>query len=88
MRRVTFPLLAPSLAAGAVLTWARALGEFGATVTFAGSFPGRTETLPLAVYAAIETDPPAAIGVSLLLLAVCLVVLVALRGHWVGQVRP
>lgn len=87
MRRVTLPLLAPSLVAGTVLAWARALGEFGATVTFAGSFPGRTQTLPLAIYAAIDTDPQAAHALSLVLLAVCLAVLLALRGHWLGQVR-
>jgi len=87
MRRVTLPLVAPSLAAGAILTWARALGEFGATITFAGNFPGRTQTLPLSVYAALETDPDAAIALSLVLLLVCLAVLVALRGHWLGEVR-
>ncbi len=86
MRRVTLPLVAPSVAAGAVLTWARALGEFGATITFAGNFPGRTQTLPLTVYSALETDPDAAIALSLVLLAVCLGVLVVLRGHWLGQV--
>ncbi|NLF05761.1 MAG: molybdate ABC transporter permease subunit [Actinomycetales bacterium] len=86
MRRVTLPLIAPSVAAGAVLTWARALGELGATITFAGSFPGRTQTLPLTVYSALETDPDAAIALSLVLLVVCLAVLVVLRGHWLGQV--
>jgi molybdate transport system permease protein len=84
LSRVTLPLVAPSVAAGAVLTWARALGEFGATVTFAGSFPGRTQTLPLTVYAALERDPDAAVALSLLLLAVCVAVLVALRDRWVG----
>ena len=59
MRRVTLPMLAPQLAAGAVLTWARALGEFGATITFAGNLAGRTQTLPLAVYQARETIPAA-----------------------------
>ena len=63
------PLIAPSLGAGAVLCWARALGEFGATITFAGSFPGRTQTMPIAVYYALETDPDAAIVLSLVLLA-------------------
>ena len=62
------PLVAPSLGAGAVLCWARALGEFGATITFAGSFPGRTETMPIAVYYALENDPDAAIALSLVLL--------------------
>jgi len=80
--RVTLPLVAPSLAAGAVLCWARALGEFGATITFAGSFPGRTQTMPIAVYYALETDPDAAILLSLVLLLVSVVVLVALRDRW------
>ena len=81
-RRVTVPLIAPSLGAGAVLCWARALGEFGATITFAGSFPGQTETMPIAVYYALETDPNAAIALSLVLLLVSVVVLVSLRDHW------
>jgi molybdate transport system permease protein len=81
-RTVTLPLVAPSIAAGAVLCWARALGEFGATITFAGNFPGRTQTMPLAVYLALETDPDAAIALSLVLLVVCLVVLVVLRERW------
>ncbi len=82
-RRVTVPMIAPSLGAGAVLCWARALGEFGATITFAGSFPGRTETMPIAVYYALETDPDAAIALSLVLLFVSVVVLVSLRDRWV-----
>lgn len=81
-RRVTLPLIGPSLLAGAVLCWARALGEFGATITFAGSFPGRTETMPIAVYYALETDPAAAIALSLVLLLVSVAVLVALRDRW------
>lgn len=81
-RQVTLPLVAPSLAAGAALAFARALGEFGATITFAGSFPGRTETVPLAVYHLMETDPPAAVALALVLLLVCLAVLLALRGSW------
>ena len=81
-RRVTVPLIAPSLGAGAVLCWARALGEFGATITFAGSFPGQTETMPIAVYYALQTDPNAAIALSLVLLLVSVVVLVSLRDHW------
>jgi molybdate transport system permease protein len=80
--RVTVPMIAPSLGAGAVLCWARALGEFGATITFAGSFPGQTETMPIAVYYALETDPNAAIALSLVLLLVSVVVLVSLREHW------
>jgi molybdate transport system permease protein len=85
LRRVTLPLVAPSLFAGAVLCWARALGEFGATITFAGNFPGRTQTLPLAVFLALETRPGAAILLSLVLLAVSLAVLVALRDRWLGS---
>jgi molybdate transport system permease protein len=81
-RRVTVPLIAPSLGAGAVLCWARALGEFGATITFAGSFPGQTETMPIAVYYALQTDPDAAIALSLVLLVVSVVVLVSLRDRW------
>ncbi|NAS23678.1 molybdate ABC transporter permease subunit [Herbidospora sp. NEAU-GS84] len=83
-RRVTLPLVAPGVLAGAVLCWARALGEFGATITFAGNFPGRTQTMPLAVYLALETEPEAAIVLSLVLLAVSVFILVALRDRWVG----
>ncbi|MFF0776797.1 ABC transporter permease [Streptomyces sp. NPDC003720] len=81
-RRVTLPLIAPGVAAGAVLAWARALGEFGATITFAGNFPGRTQTMPLAVYLALENDPEAAISLSLVLLAVSIAVLAGLRDRW------
>jgi len=81
-RRVTLPLVGPSLAAGAVLCWARALGEFGATITFAGNFPGRTQTMPLAVYLAMETDPDAAVALSLVLLVVSVLVLALLRDRW------
>jgi molybdate transport system permease protein len=81
-RRVTLPLVAPSLLAGSVLAWARALGEFGATITFAGNFPGTTQTMPLAVYLALESDPDAAIALSLVLLAVSVGVLGLLRDRW------
>ncbi|MGY0488574.1 molybdate ABC transporter permease subunit [Streptomyces sp. WG-D5] len=81
-RRVTLPLIAPGIAAGAVLAWARALGEFGATITFAGNFPGRTQTMPLAVYLAMQSDPAAAISLSLVLLAVSITVLAGLRDRW------
>ncbi|MEU8968309.1 molybdate ABC transporter permease subunit [Streptomyces monashensis] len=81
-RRVTLPLIAPGIAAGAVLAWARALGEFGATITFAGNFPGRTQTMPLAVYLALQDDPDAAISLSLVLLAVSIAVLAGLRDRW------
>ncbi|MBM2622838.1 molybdate ABC transporter permease subunit [Actinoplanes sp. LDG1-06] len=83
-RRVTLPLIAPGVAAGAVLCWARALGEFGATITFAGNFPGRTQTMPLAVYLALEQDVDAAIVLSLILLVVSVGILAALRDKWVA----
>jgi molybdate transport system permease protein len=81
--RVTLPLVAPGIVAGAVLCWSRALGEFGATITFAGNFPGRTQTMPLAVYLALESDPQAAIVLSLVLLAVSVMVLAGLRDRWI-----
>ncbi|GAA1373198.1 ABC transporter permease [Luteococcus sanguinis] len=84
-RHVTLPLAAPAVAAGTVLCWARALGEFGATITFAGNVPGRTQTTPLAVYLAMQDDPDAAVALSVVLLAVCTLVLVVLRGRWLGQ---
>lgn len=83
-RRVTLPLIAPGVVAGAVLCWARALGEFGATITFAGNFPGRTQTMPLAVYLALETEPEAAIVLSLVLLAVSVIILASLRDRWIS----
>jgi molybdate transport system permease protein len=83
-RTVTLPLVMPGVLAGSVLCWARALGEFGATITFAGSFPGTTQTMPLAVYQALESDPPAAIVLSLVLLAVSVIVLAALRERWIN----
>jgi len=82
--RVTLPLLRPAIFSGAVLCWARALGEFGATITFAGNLPGRTQTVPLAVYVALETKPEGAIVLSLILLAVSLAILVGLRDRWLG----
>jgi molybdate transport system permease protein len=82
---VTLPLVAPGVAAGAVLCWARALGEFGATITFAGNFPGRTQTMPLAVYLALETDLEAAIVLSLVLLVVSVAILAGLRDRWIGS---
>ncbi len=84
-RRVTLPLIAPGVAAGAVLSWARALGEFGATITFAGNFPGRTQTMPVAVYLALETDLDAAIVLSLMLLVVAVAILTSLREHWLSS---
>jgi molybdate transport system permease protein len=84
-RRITLPLIAPGIAAGAVLAWARALGEFGATITFAGNFPGTTRTMPLEIYLALETDPGSALLLSVLLLGVSVAVLVLLRQRWVSQ---
>jgi molybdate transport system permease protein len=81
-RRITVPHAAPAIIAGAVLCWARALGEFGATVTFAGNLQGRTQTMPLAVYLALESDRDAAIALSLVLIAVSLAVLLPLRDRW------
>ncbi len=86
-RRVTLPMIAPSLIAGTALTWARALGEFGATITFAGNIQGRTQTLPLAVYLALQNNEAVATALSLALLAVSIVVLVSLRGRWLGAIR-
>jgi len=81
-RHVTLPMLAPGIAAGAVLCWARALGEFGATITFAGSYPGTTQTMPLQVYLALQDDPDAAIALSLVLLVVSVAILAGLRDRW------
>lgn len=81
-RRVTMPMIAPSLLSGIVLTWARAFGEFGATITFAGNVAGRTQTLPLAVYVALESDRDVAVAISMLMVAVSLVVLISLRDRW------
>ncbi|MEU2544283.1 ABC transporter permease [Streptomyces roseolus] len=84
---VTLPMVAPGVLAGAALTWARALGEFGATITFAGNLPGTTQTLPLQVYLLLQEEPEAATSVSLLLLAIAMGVLIALRGRWTGTPR-
>jgi molybdate transport system permease protein len=83
-RRVTLPLVGPGVAAGAVLCWARALGEFGATITFAGSYPGRTQTMPITVYLALEQDLDAAIVLSLILLVVSVAILASLRDRWIS----
>ena len=86
-RRVTLPTVRPALVAGIVLAWARALGEFGATITFAGNFPGRTQTLPLLVYLGMESNPQQAIALALVLVAVSLIVLSAFRDRWLGALR-
>jgi len=78
------PTIRPALVAGAVLAWARALGEFGATITFAGNFPGTTRTVPMQTYVALNTDPEAALILSLLLISVSFAVLVGLRDRWLG----
>ncbi len=85
LRHVTLPVAGPAIAAGGALAWARALGEFGATITFAGNLPGVTQTMPLAVYLRLQTDPAAAEAMSIVLLLVSLAVLLALRGRWVGR---
>ena len=87
-RRVTLPSVRSALIAGAALSWARAFGEFGATLTFAGSFPGKTQTLPLSTYSAVAADPQQAIVLALLMVAVSFVVLAALRGRWLGGGDP
>jgi molybdate transport system permease protein len=78
---VVLPAIRPSLVAGLALCWARALGEFGATITFAGNLQARTQTMPLAVYEALHSSPEGALALSLILLAVSLALLAALRGH-------
>ncbi len=80
LRRVTLPLVVPGLAAGAVLSFARALGEFGATITFAGSLEGVTRTLPLEIYLQRETNPDAAVALSLVLVVVAVLVIGLVRG--------
>jgi molybdate transport system permease protein len=82
LRTVGIPLVLPGIASGLALAWARALGEFGATITFAGNFQGRTQTLPLLVYVELERDPQVAISISIMLLGVSVLVLGVLRGRW------
>ena len=82
LRRITLPILGPQIATAAVLAWARALGEFGATITFAGNLEGRTQTLPLAVFESLQTDPDGAFALSILLIIVALVVILSLRGRF------
>ncbi len=84
-RHVTLPMLAPGIAAGAVLCWARALGEFGATITFAGSYPGTTQTMPIQVYLALQDNPDGAIALSIVLLVVSVAVLAGLRDRWLAR---
>ena len=77
--RITTPLAAPALVAGAVTAWARALGEFGGTIIFAGSFRGTTQTMPLAIYAAIESDFDAAVALSVLVLGFAFSIILTVR---------
>jgi len=89
LRRITFPLVLPALLSGAVLSFARALGEFGATLTFAGSLEGTTRTLPLEIYLQRETDPDAAVALSLILVVVAIAVVgVAHRVRPLGSLAP
>ena len=91
-RRITLPSIRPAIIAGLVLAWARALGEFGATITFAGNLPGTTQTMPLATYIALESDPGAALILSIVLIVVSFGVLIGLRDRWLGNphevIRP
>lgn len=85
--RITLPLALPGIVSGAVLSWARALGEFGATVTFAGSFPGTTRTMPSQVYTSLSSgNRDAAIALSVVLIAVSVIVLGLLRERWISGV--
>jgi len=81
-RTVSLPLAGPGLLAGLVLAWARALGEFGATITFAGNYPGTTRTMPNAIYVALQADPDAALVLSVILMFVSVGVLALLRERW------
>ena len=83
-RRVTLPSVRPALVAGVVLCWARALGEFGATITFAGNYPGTTQTMPIITYLALDTDPQQALVLSMVLIAISFLVLIGLRDRWLG----
>jgi len=86
LRLVAGPHVIASLVAGTVLTWARALGEFGATITFAGSFPGITRTVPIEVYLGLESNPGNAYALSFVLVLVSLTVIVSLRSRWVAGI--
>ncbi len=86
--RVTVPMTLPGIAAGMVLGFARSLGEFGATITFAGNYPGTTQTMPLLTYVELNRDPDTAYALSLLMLVVSLGILALLRERWLGQGTP
>lgn len=83
-RRITIPITLPAIGAGAVLAFARSLGEFGATITFAGNYPGTTQTMPTAIYLAMESDPEVAIAMSVILVSISAFVLIILRSHWLS----
>jgi molybdate transport system permease protein len=83
-RRVTVPLAMPGILAGMVLGWARSLGEFGATITFNGNYPGTTQTMPTLIYVTRQADQDAALAASLVMLAVSIAVLLLLRDRWLG----
>ncbi len=85
-KRITLPIAAPSLLAGIILTWARALGEFGATILFAGNFPGKTQTMPLAIYQALESDLGSALAIAAILIVIAFVFLLLLRAVTHGRV--
>jgi molybdate transport system permease protein len=84
-RRVTLPLAVPGVLAGCALAWARSLGEFGATITFAGNYPGTTQTMPTLIYTQLQSDPRVARTVSMVLLIVSIVVLALLRNRWLTR---
>ncbi len=86
-RRVTIPSISGALIAGTVLAWARAFGEFGATITFAGNYPGTTRTLSIETYVALESDPGRSMALSVLMIGISFVVLVTLRDRWLGAER-
>jgi molybdate transport system permease protein len=81
---VALPLARPAIIAGFALSWARSLGEFGASITFAGSFPSKTQTLPMAVYELVSVDYQLSLVLSLLMVAISVAVLVGLRGRWMS----
>jgi molybdate transport system permease protein len=84
-RRVTLPLALPGVLAGSALAWARSLGEFGATITFAGNYPGTTQTMPSLIYTQLQSDPLVARTVSMVLLVVSIAVLALLRNRWLTR---
>jgi molybdate transport system permease protein len=84
-RRVTLPLALPGVLAGSALAWARSLGEFGATITFAGNYPGTTQTMPSLIYTQLQSDPMVARTVSMVLLVVSIGVLALMRNRWLTR---